>query len=301
MDYYKILEVSPGSSAEVIKAAYKVLAKKYHPDVYQGDKAYAGEMMQKINTAYEVLSNPELRTEYDRSNFPAKEEDSEEQPVSEAEESHDEAKPPEDRIFCPECGKSNPVDASFCIFCGSDLFNKPFPSESYETVSAQLRNSDYDREVHKTNRFLFWAMAAVFIPLAIYLCIRIPAIQSRQSGVALDSTPVSSLLEREAEIDLLKTSCLPDYSQTKRIGDAFDTFFRDPEWTAAIRNGETDVQFQGTLTNATKNTTKTVAIVFTKNGASFQITSWRVDGTEQTEEQISNFLKKIFAQEASTP
>lgn len=297
MDYYKILEVNSGSSFEVIKAAYKVLAKKYHPDVYQGDKAYAERMMQKINAAYEVLSNPELRAEYDRANFSSPKTEPETAPASEAEESYEQAESLEDRIFCPECGKSNPADAAFCIFCGSDLFNKPFPAEPYETVS----ESSYDRDVHKTNHFLIWAAAVIFIPLAVYLCIRIPSIQSRQSGEALDSMPVSSLSEQYTAIDLLKTSYLANYSQTKSIGDAFDSFFRDPEWMATIKNGVTNVGFQGTFTDTSKNITQTTAVVFTKNGASFQITSWRVDGMEQTEEQISSFLKKIFEQEASAP
>ena len=46
--------------------AYKALAKKYHPDVYQGDKAFAENKMKQINEAYHILSSPTLRAEYDR-------------------------------------------------------------------------------------------------------------------------------------------------------------------------------------------------------------------------------------------
>ena len=63
MNYYEILEVSPNASQEIIKIAYKNLAKKYHPDT--SNEENASEIMQKINEAYEVLSDPEKREEYD--------------------------------------------------------------------------------------------------------------------------------------------------------------------------------------------------------------------------------------------
>lgn len=66
MTYYDLLEIQQSASEEVIKMAYKALVKKYHPDVYKGDKDYAEEMIQKINAAYEVLSDKEKRSMYDR-------------------------------------------------------------------------------------------------------------------------------------------------------------------------------------------------------------------------------------------
>lgn len=66
INHYKVLKVSPDAPAEVIRAAYKVLASKYHPDKCPGDDA-AARMMQYINAAYAVLSDPEKRREYDES------------------------------------------------------------------------------------------------------------------------------------------------------------------------------------------------------------------------------------------
>ena len=64
--YYEILEVSEKASNEVIEKAYKVLAKKYHPDLYSGkEKSFAEEKMKEINYAYEVLGNEEKRNAYD--------------------------------------------------------------------------------------------------------------------------------------------------------------------------------------------------------------------------------------------
>jgi DnaJ-class molecular chaperone len=64
-DYYKILGVSRSASAKEIKAAYRKLARKYHPDVNPGDKA-AETRFKELNEANEVLSDPEKRTRYDQ-------------------------------------------------------------------------------------------------------------------------------------------------------------------------------------------------------------------------------------------
>lgn len=65
--YYEVLQVTANASDEVIRMAYKALAKMYHPDIFQGDPQFAEEMMKKINEAYEVLSNPQTRKAYDES------------------------------------------------------------------------------------------------------------------------------------------------------------------------------------------------------------------------------------------
>lgn len=64
-NYYEILEISEDASQEVIKAVYKALAKKYHPDCYSGDKKYAEKIMAQINEAYETLSDERKRADYD--------------------------------------------------------------------------------------------------------------------------------------------------------------------------------------------------------------------------------------------
>lgn len=66
MTYYDILQVSREASDEVIQMAYRALAKKYHPDLYNGDKDFATQKMQQINEAYRVLSSQTLRSEYDQ-------------------------------------------------------------------------------------------------------------------------------------------------------------------------------------------------------------------------------------------
>lgn len=58
--YYDVLQVRDDASPEVIHAAYRALAKRYHPD--SGGSEY---MMKMLNRAYEVLSDPVARSEYD--------------------------------------------------------------------------------------------------------------------------------------------------------------------------------------------------------------------------------------------
>lgn len=64
-DYYKLLGIEKGAEAKAIKAAFRKLARKYHPDVNQGDKN-AEESFKGINEAYNVLSDPASRKLYDR-------------------------------------------------------------------------------------------------------------------------------------------------------------------------------------------------------------------------------------------
>ncbi len=64
-DYYSLLGVDRGANDAEIKRAYRGLARKYHPDVAQ-DKASAETRFKEINEAYEVLSDPHKRQQYDR-------------------------------------------------------------------------------------------------------------------------------------------------------------------------------------------------------------------------------------------
>lgn len=61
---YETLEINENSSADEIKKAYRKLARKYHPDVNKDPQAE--EKFKEINAAYEVLSNPEKKQQYDQ-------------------------------------------------------------------------------------------------------------------------------------------------------------------------------------------------------------------------------------------
>lgn len=67
-NYYKILGVSSKASQEEIKERFRFLANAYHPDKFASaaHKADAEAEFKKINQAYQTLSSPAKRTEYDR-------------------------------------------------------------------------------------------------------------------------------------------------------------------------------------------------------------------------------------------
>lgn len=65
IDYYKVLGINKTASLEEIKAAYRKLARKLHPDLNPDDKD-ANRKFQQLNEANEVLSDPEKRKKYDK-------------------------------------------------------------------------------------------------------------------------------------------------------------------------------------------------------------------------------------------
>jgi len=67
-DYYQTLGINKGASVDEVKKAYKKLAREYHPDVAK-DKTTAEEKFKEINEAYQVLSNPQKKQQYDQFGF----------------------------------------------------------------------------------------------------------------------------------------------------------------------------------------------------------------------------------------
>lgn len=64
-DYYEILDIEKTASEDEIKSAYRKKAKKYHPDLNQGDEDSHAKF-REVTEAYEVLTDPEKRSRYDR-------------------------------------------------------------------------------------------------------------------------------------------------------------------------------------------------------------------------------------------
>lgn len=64
---YEALEISPRASMEVVKAAYRCLAQRHHPDKQVAlDNDLSNDKLILINNAYSVLSDPVARQDYDR-------------------------------------------------------------------------------------------------------------------------------------------------------------------------------------------------------------------------------------------
>ena len=65
-DYYDILGVSKGASAEELKKAYRKQALEWHPDRHKDDKEAAERRFKEINEAYQILSDPQKKSAYDQ-------------------------------------------------------------------------------------------------------------------------------------------------------------------------------------------------------------------------------------------
>lgn len=65
VNYYEILGVTPDSDISAIKSAYRKLARKYHPDLNKDDAINAAKKFKMVSEAYETLSNPQKRSQYD--------------------------------------------------------------------------------------------------------------------------------------------------------------------------------------------------------------------------------------------
>ena len=63
-NYYEILQIDKNASPEVIEKVYKILAKKYHPDLQSEENKLKAESI--LKEAYSVLSDPSKKLEYDQ-------------------------------------------------------------------------------------------------------------------------------------------------------------------------------------------------------------------------------------------
>lgn len=64
--HYEVLGLLPSAEDVVIKAAYKALAQKFHPDKHKNNKEQCHELMARFNAAYTVLGDKEQRKKYDQ-------------------------------------------------------------------------------------------------------------------------------------------------------------------------------------------------------------------------------------------
>lgn len=116
-NYYRLLQVQPDAPVEIIRASYRTMMRelKLHPDL--GGTA---DLAAAINEAYEVLSDPANRAEYDRRLS-----------VQFAR-----------RGFAPSAGVKTPARAYACLFCKHKLARKPSPGERCPGCESPLESQE---------------------------------------------------------------------------------------------------------------------------------------------------------------
>ncbi len=65
LNYYRLLGIPPDADQQRIKSVFRSMAKRFHPDANNGSEA-AAELFRQIHQAYQVLSDPAARADYDR-------------------------------------------------------------------------------------------------------------------------------------------------------------------------------------------------------------------------------------------
>src|SRR5207237_2301954 len=70
MEYYAVLGLAPGATPAEIKRAYRRLSRRYHPGLNPGDHQ-AEALFERITEAYETLSDPDRRRQYDTAGAPS--------------------------------------------------------------------------------------------------------------------------------------------------------------------------------------------------------------------------------------
>lgn len=131
--HYSHLQVVEDASPEVIKAAYKYLSQKYHPDRNPNDRVRCESIMQVLNEAYRILIDPELRKEYDewiarqrRAERESVKEENKTVHTSDSWQGKEQApKTPEvavkersELVYCRSCGATISKYAKACPSCG---------------------------------------------------------------------------------------------------------------------------------------------------------------------------------------
>ncbi|MCB9196905.1 MAG: J domain-containing protein [Flavobacteriales bacterium] len=138
IDYYKVLGVSKNATDKEIKAAYRKLARKYHPDVNPNDKN-AEQKFKEISEANEVLSDPENRKKYDQYG----------EHWQHAEE-FEKAKQSQGSQRSYSTGGGNPFGEGYSEEDYSDFFNSMFGGSAGARGGRQVkyRGQDYNAELH---------------------------------------------------------------------------------------------------------------------------------------------------------
>ncbi len=130
-NYYRILQVQPDAPPEIIHASYRTMMRelKRHPDL-GGSTSEAAV----LNEAYETVSDPKRRSDYDREFFPKY-----------AKHARASAKPPVTPAFCPVCKRSlsrKPEPGEICLTCQTPLQSDEQPARTNSRSLERRKISD---------------------------------------------------------------------------------------------------------------------------------------------------------------
>ena len=167
-NYYDILEINRNASQEIVEKAYKTLAKKYHPDLQDGNSQIDCEAkMKELNEAYEVISNPEKRALYD-SELAKLEEQSTNSNVAEVQQ-------PNDEFYKQEYERQEAIRQAQYEQQMQNAVNKAY----HDAYIQDLKNRGYKIRYKKTFKDYLRILITLFVViLALFLLFQIPFIKN---------------------------------------------------------------------------------------------------------------------------
>lgn len=204
IDYYQALGITKSATDKDIKAAYRKMARKYHPDVNPNDKD-AQKKFQEINEANEVLSDPEKRKKYDQYGKDWKHADQFQ--------SQGQGRPAGGRSTGQQDYTGSFSDQNF-----SDFFSSMFGKSSGQSRQANFKGQDFNAELRLNLRDVYTTQKQTITVNGKNIRLTIPAgIENGQTikikghgGPGINGGPAG---------DLLITFSIPNDPEFKRVGN----------------------------------------------------------------------------------
>jgi curved DNA-binding protein len=204
IDYYQALGITKSATDKDIKAAYRKMARKYHPDVNPNDKD-AQKKFQEINEANEVLSDPEKRKKYDQYGKDWKHADQFQ--------SQGQGRPSGSRSTGQQDYTGSFSDQNF-----SDFFSSMFGKSSGQSRQANFKGQDFNAELRLNLRDVYTTQKQTITVNGKNIRLTIPAgIENGQTikikahgGQGINGGPAG---------DLLITFSIPNDPEFKRVGN----------------------------------------------------------------------------------
>lgn len=204
IDYYQALGITKSATDKDIKAAYRKMARKYHPDVNPNDKD-AQKKFQEINEANEVLSDPEKRKKYDQYGKDWKHADQFQ--------SQGQGRPSGGRSTGQQDYTGSFSDQNF-----SDFFSSMFGKSSGQSRQANFKGQDFNAELRLNLRDVYTTQKQTITVNGKNIRLTIPAgIENGQTikikghgGQGINGGPAG---------DLLITFSIPNDPEFKRVGN----------------------------------------------------------------------------------
>lgn len=194
MNYYEVLGVKKTASQQEIKKAYKNLVKKYHPDIYKGDKNFAQKKTAEINVAYETLSNPETKQAYDEEISPKTT-----YSYTPPEYTNTYSKYSSNQRYNSSYNSSNDYYRHYRNYTASQN-NSTYENPFYRNFSSKIDNLSYRKKI-----LLAAISCLVYLCLILYSIIQLYQFSSPNSSKTTETntipTPSYETLEPEPELE----------------------------------------------------------------------------------------------------